>query len=595
MTVHVVATAGHVDHGKSTLVKALTGMEPDRWAQERQRGLTIDLGFVWTVLPSGREVGFVDVPGHERFLPNMLAGLGPVPAVCFVVAADEGWCRQSSEHRDALAAWGVDCGIVVISRTDRATPERIAEVTGQVRAELADTGLADAPVVAVSAVAGTGLAEVRRALDEVLAAAAVPDDGRVRLWIDRSFTIVGAGTVVTGTLAAGALAVGDRLRLFGRSGSREVTVRGLQCHGRDVEGAAPVSRVAVNLRGIAHDRIRRGDALLDTGAWPVTALVDVRRDTGDGDVPEWLTVHVGTASTPARARSLDVGHLRLTLSRTLPLRRDDRLVLRDPGAGRIVGGATVLDVDPPPLVRRGDGARRGRALADQDDAVAAEVQRRAAVLRDELAAAGLNTEHLPDGVDQIGDWWVASQTLHRWQAALRGAVVDLHERDPLSAGLTDGAARDLLGLPSPTLLPAVAEGAGVGAAGGRLFLAEHRGDLGAAEVGVAELERRLASAPFAAPDADDLAALRLGVRELAAAERAGRLIRLADGLVLLPKAPAQAMRELARLPQPFTTSQARRALGTSRRVAIPLLEHLDGRGWTRRIDAGHREVVRGGR
>ncbi|ALG86916.1 selenocysteine-specific translation elongation factor [Gordonia phthalatica] len=591
---HVVATAGHVDHGKSTLVKALTGMEPDRWEQERQRGLTIDLGFVWTVLPSGREVGFVDVPGHERFLPNMLAGLGPAPSVCFVVAADEGWRQQSSDHRDALAAWGIGSGVVVISRADRATPERIAEVTEQVRTELADTGLANAPIVAVSAVAGTGLTELRQTLDDVLAATIVPDDGRVRLWIDRSFTITGAGTVVTGTLAAGRFAVGDQLNVFGRDGFRTVVVRGLQCHGRDTDRAKPVSRVAVNLRGIAHDEIHRGDALLDTGAWPTTALVDVRRDIGENDVPAWLTVHVGTASTPVRVRALDDHHLRLTLSRELPLRRDDRLVLRDPGAGRIVGGVTVLDIDPPPLERRGDGVRRGRALGEHVDATAAEVARRGAVLLARLAEAGLETDEVPDGVDVIGDWWVASETLHRWQAALRGAVVDLHERDPLSAGLTDGAAQGLLGLPSAVLLPAVVQGAGVVAEGGRLFLPEHRGDLGPAEAAVEELERRLAAAPFVAPEADDLVALRLGVRELAAAERAGRLIRLAEGLVLLPKAPAQAMRELARLPQPFTTSQARQALGTSRRVAIPLLEHLDGRGWTRRIDAGHREVVRRG-
>lgn len=591
---HVVATAGHVDHGKSTLVKALTGMEPDRWEQERRRGLTIDLGFVWTTLPSGREVGFVDVPGHERFLPNMLAGLGPAPAVCFVVAADEGWRQQSSDHRDALAAWGVDCGVVVISRVDRATPERIAEVVEQARAELAETGLAGAPIVAVSAVAGTGLTELRRVLDDVLAASAVPDDGRVRLWIDRSFTITGAGTVVTGTLTAGRIDVGDRLNLIGRHGSRPVTVRGLQSHGRTADGATPVSRVAVNLRGLAHDQIHRGDALLDARGWPATSLVDVRRDTGDGDVPEWLTLHVGTASTPVRARRLDADHLRLTLSRPLPLHRDDRLVLRDPGAGRIVGGVTVLDIDPPPLRRRGDGVRRGASLAGHDDAVAAEVARRGAIPRARLADAGLRTDEVPDGVEVIGDWWVASQTLHRWQAALRGAVVELHERDPLSAGLTDGAAQGLLGLPDPLLLPAVVRGAGVAAEGGRLFLSEHRGDLGPAEAGVEELEQRLVDAPFVAPDADDLVALRLGVRELAAAERAGRLLRLADGLVLLPTAPAHAMRELARLPQPFTTSQARQALGTSRRVAIPLLEHLDGRGWTRRIDAGHREVVRGG-
>src|SRR5690349_15960569 len=224
----VVATAGHVDHGKSTLVRALTGMEPDRWAEERRRGLTIDLGFAWTTLPSGRDVAFVDVPGHERFLGNMLAGLGPAPAVCFVVAADEGWQAQSSDHRDAIAALGIRHGLVVISRADRA-PDRAAEVLEQARAELADTGLADAPAVIVSAVDGTGLTELRGTLDDLLARVpAPPATARLRLWVDRSFTITGAGTVVTGTLAAGTLARGDRLQLLGPASARPVVVRGLE-------------------------------------------------------------------------------------------------------------------------------------------------------------------------------------------------------------------------------------------------------------------------------------------------------------------------------------------------------------------------------
>lgn len=591
----VVATAGHVDHGKSTLVRALTGMEPDRWDDERRRGLTIDLGFVWTVLPSGREVGFVDVPGHERFLPNMLAGLGPAPVVCFVIAADEGWREQSADHRDALAAWGVDRGVVVISRADRADADRIAEVTAQARAELAGTGLADSPVVVVSAVEGRGLELLRATLDEVLEGPEAASDGRVRLWVDRSFTITGAGTVVTGTLTAGRLRPGDRLELFGRNGRREVSVRGLQSHGRSADVAEPVSRVAVNLRGMAHDEIHRGDALLDLGGWPTTAVVDVRRVTGDGEVPEWLTVHVGTAAAPARARALDHDHYRLTLSRELPLRRDDRLVLRDPGAGRIVGGVAVLDVDPPDLLRRGDGPRRGLSLAglaDGSGGAAAEVARRRAVRRDRLEKLGVDTSSVPSGVEVFGEWWLAPGVMHGWQLRLRSAVVDLHESDPLAAGLTDGAARGLLDLPDAALMRPVVEGSGVTSAEGLLFLPEHRQDLGPAEPGVVELERRLAQQPFVAPEADELAELRLGTRELAAAERVGRLLRLADGVVLEPKAPARAMRELARLPQPFTTSQARQALGTSRRVAIPLLEHLDGKGWTRRIDAGHREVVR---
>ncbi|MBX7557860.1 50S ribosome-binding GTPase, partial [Streptomyces sp. tea 10] len=225
---YVVATAGHVDHGKSTLVRALTGIEPDRWDEEKQRGLTIDLGFAWTELPSGRHVAFVDVPGHERFLGNMLAGVGPAPVVCFVVAADEGWQVQSRDHRDAVAALGIEHGMIVVTKAERA-PERVADVVARARAELVGTGLADAPAVAVSAREGTGLDEFRDTLDAVLSRVPAPDpDARIRLWIDRAFTISGAGTVITGTLTAGTLHTGDRLTLRGRAGEQEVTVRSVQ-------------------------------------------------------------------------------------------------------------------------------------------------------------------------------------------------------------------------------------------------------------------------------------------------------------------------------------------------------------------------------
>ncbi len=592
---YVVATAGHVDHGKSTLVRALTGIEPDRWAEEQRRGLTIDLGFAWTALPSGRELAFVDVPGHERFLGNMLAGLGPVPVVCFVVAADEGWSAQSDDHRDAVAALGIEHGLIVITKADRA-PGAVDAVTAQARRELAGTGLADAPAVAVSAVTGDGLDELRGALDAVLAAVPRADpDARVRIWIDRAFTVVGAGTVVTGTVAAGTVCVGDELELFGARGARRVTVRGLQRHGAGAEAVEPVARVAVNLRGTAVEEIHRGDALLTPGQWSATGVVDVRLAPSepDAEIPEWLTVHAGTVAVPARVRPFDGAHARLTLARELPLVPGDAVVLRDPGRRRIVGGAWVLDADPPLLRRRGDGARRADALAGRGAAgdLLAEVVRHGAVQRERLDALGFGAD-VPDGVRVIGSWWVHEAALDGWQARLRGLVADLHERDPLAAGLSLGAAREGLDLPDSSLLPAVLDGAGLESEGGRLAMPGHRTDLGPAEDAVAELERRLAATPFGAPEADDLAALRLGVRELAAAERAGRLVRLAEGVVLAPRAPALAMRELARLPQPFTVSQARQALGTSRRVAVPLLELLDERGWTRRLDAGRREVAR---
>lgn len=595
---HVVATAGHVDHGKSTLVRALTGIEPDRWDEEKKRGLTIDLGFAWTELPSGTHVAFVDVPGHERFLGNMLAGVGPAPVVCFVVAADEGWQAQSGDHRDAVAALGITDGLIVVTKADRAR-ERVDAVVAQARAELAGTGLAAAPAVVVSAQEGTGLDEFRAALDAVLARVRAPDpSARVRLWIDRAFTISGAGTVVTGTLTAGTLRVGDRMVLRGPAGEREVTVRSLQSQNTSVREIGPTNRVAVNLRGLDKDTIHRGDVLLTPGAWPTTDCVEVRRDRGAAftEVPEDVVVHAGTAGAGAHLRPLGEDHARLQLEHPLTLVPGDRLVLRYPGARVVVGGARVLDVDPPRLERRGAAAREAERLAavpETGDPVA-ETVKRGAIPEARLRLLGWDTSAVPAGapVHAADGWWIHEPAMDRWAAQLRKAAETLHAREPLAPGLSRGAAATTLGDPGAKVLPAVIARAGLEERDGHLTVPGRAGGLGAAEAAIAELESRLRAKPFAAPEAYELDALGLGPRELAAALRLGRLLRLPGDVVLLPTAPALAMRELARLPQPFTTSQARQAWGTTRRVAIPLLEHLDSKGWTRREDGSNRSIVR---
>ncbi|MET8374026.1 selenocysteine-specific translation elongation factor, partial [Micromonospora profundi] len=359
----VVATAGHVDHGKSTLVRALTGMEPDRWAEERRRGMTIDLGFAWTTLPSGATIAFVDVPGHERFVPNMLAGVGPVPAALIVVAADEGWMPQSAEHLAALDALGVAYGLLAVTRADLADP---GPATARARAEIAATSLGTVEAVAVSGLTGAGLPELRTALDRLAAGLPAPAvDDPVRLWVDRSFTVRGSGTVVTGTLGAGRLRVGDELELAGTQ--ETVRVRGLHSLGEARPDVAAVARVAVNLRGTSRDRIGRGDALLTSGRFHRTDLVDVRL-TGDpaAELPAALTLHVGSAAVPVRVRPLGADTVRLRLARPLPLLVGDRALLRDPGRHHVAGGVRVLDVAPPPLARRGAAAARAQVLADLD-------------------------------------------------------------------------------------------------------------------------------------------------------------------------------------------------------------------------------------
>ena len=587
---HVVATAGHVDHGKSTLVRALTGMEPDRWAEERRRGMTIDLGYAWTGLPSGAQVAFVDVPGHQRFIGNMLAGLGPAPAVLMVVAADEGWRRQSAEHLAAVDALGIRQGLLAVTRSDLADPR---PALAEAQDHISRSSLGAVESVVVSGATGRGLADLRNALDRLVGQLPPPViDGRVRLWIDRVFTIRGSGTVVTGTLGAGSLTAGEELELDGR----RLRVRGLHRLGEAVERVDAVARVAVNLRSVAVDDISRGDVLATPGGWRPTRFADVRLTTAATDLPAELVLHIGSAAVPVRLRPLGGLTARLTTARPLPLQLGDRAVLRDPGQQVVAAGVLVLDADPPALSRRGSAARRAQVLlaATGRPDVTAEVTRRGAVQRVDLETLGiLSRDVIPDvsAVREVEGWLVAEPRWRSWSAALVEAV-DAHARaHPLEPRMPLEAARRSVDVPDARVIPELARDSGLQVGAGRVSRPGVRARLGAAETGIAELEARLAVEPFAAPERGELVARGLGARELAAAVAAGRLLRLGDEVVLLPSGPARAMRVLAGLSQPFSVSDARQALGTTRRVAVPLLEHLDARGWTVRDDTSRRRVV----
>ncbi|HEY8300333.1 MAG TPA: selenocysteine-specific translation elongation factor [Jatrophihabitans sp.] len=582
---YVLATAGHVDHGKSTLVRALTGMEPDRWQEEKRRGLTIDLGYAWTTLPEGEELAFVDVPGHERFIANMLAGLGPAPGVLFVVAADSGWAAQSREHLAAVDALGLRHGLLAITRSDLADP---APALAEARAELARSSLGEVPAVAVSGTTGAGLDELRDRLADLCAAMPAPAvDARVRLWVDRVFTVRGSGTVVTGTLEAGTVGVGDTLQLD----DREVVVRSIQSLGRDRAQVAAVARVALNLRGLSHGDVARGDVLLGPGEWHRTRVLDVRmRAVGDAErLPARQVLHVGTLAAPVHVRPLGPDTARLTLARDLPLLAGDRAVLRDPGRHAVVAGVEVLDADPPQLRRRGAARDRGHALADGRPDAYQEIARRGAVQREHLDALGIAVPERHD-LHQHAGWIVTDGVWRDWQAAASDAVVQWAAQHPLDPAMPRAALIQRLGLPDDRMLDPVLAAAGLAGGGGRVA-APWAVTLGPAEDAVRTVESRLSENPFQAPDRDELRALQLGRRELAAAEKAQRLLRIDDDLVLLPGAPALALKRLRTLPQPFTASQARAVLDTTRRVAIPLLEYLDRAGLTERVDGTSRSVV----
>ena len=589
----VIATAGHVDHGKSTLVRALTGMEPDRWAEERRRGLTIDLGFCWMTLPSGQRLAFVDVPGHERFVPNMLAGVGPVPAVLFTVAADEGWMPQSAEHLAAVHALGISHGLLVVTRSDLADP---AGAMGQARERIAATTLGQVEAVAVSAVTGAGLPQLASALDRLAGRLPSPDrDAPVRLWVDRAFSIKGSGTVVTGTLAAGTLRERQELQLTPALAA--VRVRGIESLRERAAAVSGVARVAVNLRADSRAQPARGMALVEPGRWALSTVADVRLGGGAaGHPPRQLTVHIGAARTVARVRVLGGRIARLTLHDALPLHVGDRLLLRDPGAAAGAGGAaspgraeawpplagaTVLDLAPPAPGRRGAAAAAAAELYGWPPVPgAAELIRRPRLIQaGTLRAMGVTG--LPAPVS--GDWLADPE----YWAGLRGrlaAAVGAHlAAAPLSAGLPVEAARAQLGLPGRALVEALA-GPALVLRGGSLRPAGAAPALpDQVQAAVAALRGELARQPFAAPEAARLRELGLDTKAVAAAARAGLLLRLAEQVVLAPGADQEAARILAQLPQPFTTAQARQVLGTTRRVAIPLLEYLDRSGATRRL------------
>jgi selenocysteine-specific elongation factor len=569
--VHVVATAGHVDHGKSTLVLALTGMDPDRFAEEKARGLTIDLGFAWTELPSGRQLAFIDVPGHVRFIRNMLAGVGAVESCLFVVAATEVWKPQSEEHLRILEALGVSHGVIALTKVGLVDPEWLALARMEVEDRVAGTFLAGAEIVEVDPPTGVGIAEMRLALDRLAEVTPAPTDGdRPRLWVDRSFAATGSGTVVTGTLSGGTIHVDDELLVLDGNRARGVRVRGLQSRQLPHSEVGPGHRVAVNLTGISHDRVQRGHALIRPGQWAPTRTADaslevlasLRHDVSRRGA---YKVYVGSGEHGVRLRVLGVdeiapgerGLVRLHLPATLPLLPGDRYVLRESGRAETVGGGEILDVAP---VLPASRARPTRSA----DRVIAE---RGWIDVDELER--LTAQRRP--ADVGGRWVVAPEVL----ATARRVLLD-------AVGAAAGSGLDLAAL-TDRERAVLAELDGVVVASGRAWPAGHAARA-AAEQALAGHPwlAALRAAPWAPPDPAAAGADRRTVRALV-----GRgLVVERDGAYFATEAIEQATRAVARLlaqtPEGVTVSAVRDALRTSRKHVLPILAELDATGMTRR-------------
>jgi selenocysteine-specific elongation factor len=598
----VVGTAGHVDHGKSTLVEGLTGRDPDRWEEEKRRGLTIDLGFAWMDLPDGTEVSFVDVPGHERFIKNMLAGTETIDVALLVVAADEGWMPQSEEHLAVLDLLGVQYAVVAVTKIDRVDAETIELAILEVEDRLEGTALEGSPIVPVAAPTRHGYDRLLTALTEAVVAATggTADQGRPRLWIDRAFSITGAGTVVTGTLTGGTIRVDDRLELW--PGSVEVRVRGLQSHEAARSEAHPTCRVAVNLAGIERRHVRRGDMLGGPGQWSPsdTLLVDLQTARY---VDEPLThrgayhLHLGAGAWPVSLRLVEseelhgTGAALLRLPGALPVAAGDRFILREVGRRAVVGGGRVLDPAPDP--RRGallESLPNLRSVLDRGpDAVATALLE----IRQHDQPARLSA-HSGGGV--AAGFSVSAAVFSPGERdRLHGAIVDVlrefHDANPLRPGMPAASLAGRVGVDRAFIEALAATSDRIRDDGATVALGSFQSGLsGDQEAAWGRLREGFRAAGLVVPR---LKELDVDPDLLHALLREGRLIRVSDEIAYLPEQLEQLEADLDLLEQPFTVSEFRDRFDISRKYAVPLLEWLDARGVTER-DGDVRTVRRAG-
>ena len=588
----IIGTAGHVDHGKSTLVQALTGRDPDRWAEEKERGLTIDLGFAWVLL-GDEVVGFVDVPGHERFIKNMLAGVGGLDVALFVVAADEGWMPQSEEHLAVLDLLEVGQGVIALTRVDLADADLIELSTIDIDEHVVGTVAESWPVVEVSATTGTGIDELVAALVEALALAGAPRDlGRPRMWIDRAFGISGAGVVVTGTLVDGSISVGDRLQCYPGGAVR---LRSLQSHEADHDRLGPGTRTAANLAGIDRSDLDRGTLLAPPDSIGMTdrflALLRFPpRAEDEISTRAAYHVHLGTTTVPARIRILKdrpTPAVIVTTASPVPLTMGDRFILRDTGRQHIVAGGTVLDPIPTPRPSSDDIASLSSAvhLSPSDRADALVEVHESIEVDDVRRSSGGGT---PSSVVAIGSTYLSPAAFERRGRELETAVDEYHDKYPLRPGLPKSEASSRLG-GSADLVAVLTDAAPDLVEEGPVIRRRvYEPELTPAETETWDATRALLSDDLAVPRASNL---EISDEVLHALIRRGDLVRIDDDLVFLPDQVETIRSELSTLPDGFTVSAFRDEFGLARRHAVPLLEWFDAQGLTRR-DGDGRSVRR---
>ena len=626
----IIGTAGHIDHGKTTLVKALTGVDCDRLKEEKLRGITLDLGYAYAGLPGGGVLGFIDVPGHEKLIHNMLAGATGIDFALLVVAADDGPMPQTREHLAIIELLGIARGAVALTKCDAVDAGRRAAAEVEIQALLASSGLAGAPVFPVAATSGEGIAELRAHLEEAATALGGKEArGGFRLAVDRCFTLGGIGTVVTGTAFSGRVQPGDQLMLS--PVGKPVRVRSLRVQDRPAEGGRAGERIALNLAGIEKAEVARGMWVLDPTLHQPVSRFDARLRILPGEAPlrHWTQVHVhlGAEDIPGRVALLETAELapgsaglvQITLERSTGALAGDRFVLRDAGARRTVGGGQILDIFPPARHRRSpERLALLAALADPDPAVALALAAESQPAGVDLARQGANRNLLPgelaDLAARLGLVVVAGIGFapSRWRELaerLLGALAAEHERAPDLLGVERDRLRRLTlpALPRPAFDALVEELLAAGRlarANAWLHLPEHRVELAVGDRDQWRVLRPLLDAtPFNPPRVRDVARAtglpEEGVRGLMKRlARFGEVYPVAHDHYFTAAAVADLARRVAGLCAQDGAARAaalRDGIGGGRKVAIQILEFFDRIGYTRRVRDEHLLRGEGGR
>ena len=613
----VIGTAGHIDHGKSVLVHALTGIDPDRLREEKERGMTIDLGFAWLKLPSGGEVGVVDVPGHERFVNNMLAGVGGIDLALLIVAADEGIMPQTREHLAILDLLDIRRGLVVITKRDLVDEELLSLVNLEVEEMMKPTSLSDAPVVAVSAVTGEGMSDLISIIDQLLIATEPRRGiGRPRLAIDRAFTIAGSGTVVTGTLIDGSLSVGQDVEIVPTG--LKTRIRGLQTHKTRVETASPGSRVATNLVGVTTSELERGDVLTLPGWLVPTTRIDVKlrllphlkRSLRHGAT---VTFYSGAAEVMAKIHLLDKEELgpgdstwaQLALSKKVAVVKGDHFIIRSPMD--TLGGGSIISSHAPrhrrfrpaiveSLRERGEGSVEQVVIAvlEMNQPLALEVlsvQCNLSVDETRIAVHELIQQSKVVTVGQ-GDNRLLF-TSSGWEHLARKAeavVADYHRRFPTRSGMSKGELSSKLHLaPQSLVLQKLFDDGVLVEAGVAVRVSHHEVKLTDAQQAKIDLFLgALNKTPFSPP-----AEVAIEPELLSLLVEQRKVVKVADGVVFSASAYDEMVKKViacARERGKVTLAEVRDIFGTSRKYAKALLEYMDEKKLTRRV--GDERVLR---